>query len=130
VPIIALECADLSAAVDPDLGCGLIGLWRRVGGLRVPIVPAAPVPDPSPAELLACWPHVGVERCAPIAIEHRTPLSIAWRWPDGATARWELAPDALHSAWTGADGLDAAPLERAGLPVDRVGAARAVIRLI
>ena len=106
MPIIGLSCANVYAAVDSDLGCGLLGLWRSSGERRAPVLAPAPFPDTTPAELLAAWPSAPVERSVPVTIVHRTPLSISWRWDDGAAARWELGPDRLHASWSGLTGVD------------------------
>lgn len=101
MPVIGLECATLTAAVDTDLGCGLLGLWRTIEQRRHPVMPPAPFPHTRPAELVAAWPSSPDDRNVPVRVVHRTPLSISWAWPDGATGRWELRPESLVASWQG-----------------------------
>ena len=125
--MIGLECADLSAAVDPSLGCGLTGVWRRVAGVRRPLVPASPVPDTTPSELAAAWPGGPPDRSVPIRIVHRTPLSISWAWPDGAIGRWELTPTSLCVGWTDVDEVNLAARVPADVRVERPAPNRLVL---
>ncbi|MEM1183468.1 MAG: hypothetical protein AAGI53_00540 [Planctomycetota bacterium] len=99
--VIALECLDLNVAVDSAVGCGLLGIWRVGSDGRRPVVPPSPFPDTSAQELIGRWQDDRSPRSVPIRIVHRTPLSISWCWPDGATGRWELEPNAVIVSWRG-----------------------------